>query len=254
MSVNIRFPSITATTEAGKLQQMQSYMHQLVEQLNWALNTVEAAQSGSATAPVVIQQNSASQAISQKEAEDTFNSIKGLIIKSADIVKAYEETIFTDFNGKYFAESDFGTYIAETNRKVKENADGVTESYERIETITNEDGTGSLDETKKYVEETKGYIQRGLLTDEDGNTVVGIEIGENLESSSAHRYALFTAERLTFFDVNGDPVAYIGAGDNDKSNSNCLYVRGKAVFLGEIQLGKYKTDSSDGLAFTWIGG
>ena len=245
MSVNIRLPNINATTEAGKLQQMQSYMHQLVEQLNWALNTVEAAQSGNASPAIVYRQR---EDASSKEAEDTFNSIKALIIKSADIVKAYETTIFSDFNGKYFAESDFGTYIEETNRKVEENSKGVTEAYESIKSIDT-----NLEGLNDYVETTKGYIRRGLLTDENGNSVIGVEIGEELDSGSGHRYALFTAKRLTFFDIGGNPVAYIGAGDKDKDDTNCLYITGKAVFLGEMQLGGYKTDTSDGLAFTWIG-
>ncbi len=237
--MDIRFPNITATTADGKIQQMQSYMHQFVEQLNWALNTVVTEPSVSA-APVVQQ----SKAVSSQEAEDTFNSIKALIIKSADIVKAYEDTIKTHFKGEYFADSDFGTFVQETNRFVEENSRGVTEAYSSIQKITTD-----LTDVQEYVETTEGYIKRGLLA--DGS--VGIEVGETI-NGSYHRYAQFTAERLTFFDINGNPVAYIGAGDGDKSDANCLYVTGKAVFLGEIQLGGYKTDTSDGLAFTWIGG
>lgn len=220
---------------------MQSYMYQLVEQLNWALSAVDSAQSGNTSAPVVYQQGEPSTA---QEAENTFNSIKALIIKSADIVKAYETTIFSDFNGKYFAESDFGTYIVETNKKVEENSKGVTESYESIQTITTD-----LTDVKEYIETTEGYIKRGLLP--DGS--IGIEVGETTDNGY-HRYAQFTAERLTFFDVNGQPVAYIGAGDTDKSDANCLYITGKAVFQSDILFGKYKMDASDGLAFTWIGG
>ena len=37
MSVNIRFPNITALTEKEQIAQIRSYLHQLVEQLNWAL-------------------------------------------------------------------------------------------------------------------------------------------------------------------------------------------------------------------------
>ena len=239
MSIDLRFPNITATTAEGKLQQMQSYMHQFVEQLNWALDTVATAPSVT-QAPVVQQ----SKAVSSQEAEDTFNSIKALIIKSADIIKAYEDTIKTNFKGEYFADSDFGTFVQETNRYVEENSRGVTEAYSSIQTITTD-----LTDVKKYVETTEGYIKRGLLDDD----TIGIEVGETVDGSY-HRYARFTAERLTFFDINGNPVAYIGAGDGDKSDTNCLYVAGKAVFLGEIQLGGYKTDTSDGLAFTWIGG
>ena len=239
--IDIRLPNITASTDSGKLQQMQSYMHQLVEQLNWALNTVESAQMDSSIPAVKYE----SKPSSPKEAEDTFNSIKALIIKSADIVKAYETTIFSDFNGKYFAESDFGTYLEETNRKVEENSKGVSESYKQIQAIDTD-----LDGIAEYINTTEGYIRRGIL-DEQGT--IGIEVGETMDGSY-HRYARFTAEKLSFFDINGSEVAYIGAGDVDKSDSNCLYVRGKAVFLGEIQLGGYKTDTTDGLAFTWIGG
>lgn len=240
MKIDIRLPNITAPTEAGKLQQMQSYMYQLVEQLNWALNTVETAQSGNATPAVKMVQ---SEELSPKESEATFNSIKALIIKSADIVKAYEETILTNFNGKYFAESDFGTYIKETNRRIEETSEDVTETYSKVETITSD-----LTEVKEYVETTEGYIKRGLLS--DGS--IGIEVGETTDNGY-HRYAQFTSERLTFFDVNGNPVAYIGAGDADRSDTNCLYITGKAVFQGDILFGKYKMDTSDGLAFTWIG-
>lgn len=239
--IDIRLPNITASTDSGKLQQMQSYMLQLVQQLNWALNTVESAQSGSSIPAVRYESKPAS----PKEAEETFNSIKPLIIKSADIVKAFETTIFSDFNGKYFAESDFGTYLEETNRKVEENSKGVSESYKQIQAIDTD-----LDGIAEYINTTEGYIRRGIL-DEQGT--IGIEVGQT-NDGAYHRYARFTAEKLSFFDINGSEVAYIGAGDVDKSDSNCLYVRGKAVFLGEIQLGGYKTDTSDGLAFTWIGG
>lgn len=245
MSINLRLPNITATDDRGKLAQMQSYMHQLVGELNWALSTVEAAGSGNMPQTVRVQQSGG--ALSPKEAEDTFNSIKALIIKSADIVMAYEKTIMTHFEGKYFAESDFGTFIEETNRRIEENSKGVTENYTNVQRITNSDGTGSLDILEDNVRTTNAYIKRGLLGyDSNGNAVYGVEVGETAEDGTFMKCARFVADRLSFFDAYGSEVAYIGAG--------CLYVVGKSIFLGEIQLGGYKTDTSDGLAFTWIGG
>ena len=242
MSIDIRFPNITATTEAGKLQQFQSYMHQLVEQLNWALNTIETAGSGNTSPAVKVQQ---SEAISPKEAEDTFNSIKALIIKSADIVKAYETTIFTDFDGKYFADSDFGTYLEETSRKIEENSKGVTETYTRTEAIDSR-----VESVEDETRITNAYIRRGLLN----NGKYGIEIGETSDNGIFRQYARFTSDKLSFHDVNGNEVAYIGAGTLDKENTNCLYITGKAIFQGDLQLGGYSADTSDGLAFAWIGG
>lgn len=243
MSIDIRYPNITGKTEAEQMGQVKSYLHQLVDQLTWAFNSVESYQSGNTSAPVVYNKG---ETATEQDAESTFNSIKALIIKSADIVKAYETTIFSDFNGMYFAESDFGTYIKETNRKVEENSEGVYETYTSVQTITNEDGTGRLDDVEKEIRTTNAYIKRGhLYYDDNGDSVVGIEVGETNEDGTFLQYARFVSDRLSFFDENGDEVAYIGAG--------CLYVRGKTVFLGEIQLGGYKTDTSDGLAFTWIG-
>lgn len=240
--IDLRYPNITGSTEKEQLVQVKSYLHQLVEQLNWALSTVESAQSGNVSPAVVFRQSTEA---APQDAESTFNSIKALIIKSADIVKAYEQTILTDFNGIYFAESDFGTFIEQTNRKVEENSKGVTDTYTNIQTITNADGTGSLDILAEDVRTTNAYIKRGLLGyDNNGYAVYGIEVGETNADGAFTRYARFMADRLSFFDLNGDEVAYIGAG--------CLYVNGKTVFLGEIQLGGYKTDTSDGLAFTWI--
>ena len=251
MSIDIRFPNITGNTEAEQMVQVKSYLYQLVEQLNWALNTVNSAQEGNASAPVVYQQGEPSTA---EDAEETFNSIKALIIKSADIVKAYETTIFSDFKGKYFADSDFGTYVEETSRSVVENSKMVTETYNSVQTITNKEGTGKLDELEKDVRETNAYIQRGhLYYDDKGDSVVGIEIGETSDDGVFRHYARFTSDKLSFHDVNGTEVAYIGAGEMDEDDTNCLYVTGRAVFQGAVHFRGYKMDTSDGLAFTWIG-
>lgn len=37
-SVDIKVPSITAPTDAGKIEQIRRYLYQLADQLNWALN------------------------------------------------------------------------------------------------------------------------------------------------------------------------------------------------------------------------
>jgi hypothetical protein len=53
MGIDIRLPNITATDTEGKMAQMQSYMHQLVEQLNWALATVDNAIQGNTAGDVL---------------------------------------------------------------------------------------------------------------------------------------------------------------------------------------------------------
>lgn len=243
MNIDLRFPNINATTPEGQMSQMQSYMHQLVQQLNWALNSLDEAVAGN-TSSVVI--SKPKEDLTPEEAVNTFNSIKSLIIKSADIVKAYEETIKTDFNGEYFAESDFGTYLEQTKASITQNSKDVTEVYTNVQSITNTDGNGTLDVLADDVRLTNAYIKRGLLGyDKNGYAVYGIAVGEtNEDDGSYKKYAWFTANKLSFFDSNGNEVAYI--------SSNKLYIT-DAVFLGTVQFGGYKADTSDGLAFLWIG-
>lgn len=241
MNINIGLPNITSNTTQGQVGELRSYIYQLAEQLNWAFNTINDAQENGNTSNIVTErENGGKQSLSPEEAQTTFNSIKALIIKSADIVRAYEKTIITDFNSEYFADSDFGTYIETTNRKVEENSQGVTDIITNVQKITNEDGTGTLDALEEDVKTTNAYIRRGIL--EDG--IVGVEIGETNEDGGFIKCARFVKDRLSFFDEGGYEVAYIGTG--------CLYISGKTVFLGEAQFGGYKIDTSDGLAFTWI--
>lgn len=251
MSIDIRLPNITATDTEGKMSQMQSYMHQLVEQLNWALSTVDNAIQGN-TSNVVMTSQSISK--SEEEAADTFNSIKALIIKSADIVTAYEETMMKDFNGKYFAESDFGKYLEETHALIEENSHNITETFNKVETITNTDGNGILDKLDADVRETNTYIKRGYLGeyingDRKGQTANGIAVGETITNANGlpefKGCAWFTAGRLSFLDESNYEVAYI--------SSNKLYIT-DAVFQDSVIFRNYKVDTSDGLAFLWIGG
>jgi hypothetical protein len=40
MSVNFRYPNITGVSDREQLAQIKSYLHQLVEQLNYAFSTI----------------------------------------------------------------------------------------------------------------------------------------------------------------------------------------------------------------------
>lgn len=239
MGANIRLPNITAKDTEGKMTQMQSYMHQLVEQLNWALDTVDSAIVGN---PNNIKMSSAqSSSMSEQDALDTFNAIKALIIKSADIVLAYEDAMKETFNGIYVAQSDFGTYQRQTSLDILTNSTGITEVYKNLQAITNANGTGSLDDLQKSVD---AYIKRGLLgTDKNGNEVYGIAVGQTIDGEFKSS-AWFTPNKLSFFDDGGVEVAYI--------SDHMLYIE-NAVFLGTVNFGGYQLDTSDGLAFLWGG-
>ena len=253
--IDIRYPSITGTNDAAQLMQVKSYLHQLVDQLNMALKDME---QSTAPAVAVAKSVSAGKAAEDKEAQSTFNSIKALIIKSADIVNAYYDEINYRLESVYVAESEFGTYAEQTTKMVQETALAINEMYSKVQTLVTdvygEDGKGGI---KGEILETDAYIKRGELdTDENGYPVIGIEIGQTnkkYDKEIFSKYARFTSDKLSFYDQGGNEVAYV--------SDNKLYIKNIEVIRGEdeestFSHGGFKdTALADGSIVTkWIGG
>ena len=238
MSFNLNFPNITATSEQGKIEQIRGYLYQLVEQLKWALNSIE--QGGTK----VIQQSSqsATKDVTQEDSQATFNSIKALIIKSADIVEAYYEEISEKLVGEYVATSDFGTYKENTEKTVIENSKGVENLYKSVQEITTNIGN-----IQSKLIEVNARIKSGILdTDENGAPIYGLEIGQTNEIDGVevfNKFARYTSDRLSFYDKNDTEVAYI--------SDYKLYIT-NAQITGTLKLGRYEIDTSNGLAFKWV--
>ena len=131
MGVNLRLPNITGLSEKEQILQIKNYLYQLVGELQFALSD-----SGSASSSVVVlpQQSSATVAPSTS-IQSIFSSLKPLIIKSADIVSAYYDQLSTKFEGKYVAQSDFGTYTEETQQVIEETSAATKQAFTNIQTI-----------------------------------------------------------------------------------------------------------------------
>lgn len=266
MSLDIRLPNINATTDAGQLQQIRTYLYQFAEQLQWAMNTLESGQSGEA---IVQKGGGGSASVSTEEADamSSFNEIKSLIIRSADIVDAYYEEIdkLISLSGKYVAESDFGTYKEETSNSISATNDSITQTLSRVASIESDvegikDAEYSRNSYIKY-----GEVGSAIAVDDNGNEytdpdAVGIEIGvhfvleDGTISETTKRYARFTENGLELFgDSLERAVAYVR---KDK-----LYIT-NAEFSGMVYFGQresstvfegYRVDTSNGLVFKWIG-
>ena len=114
--MQIQLPNINGTTQQEQILQMRSYLYQFASELQWALDTLEnGGMAPIAGSPMQNSPGAANVPASQK-VPATFDEIKSLIIKSADIVTAYYEQIdaLLKLNGEYVASSDFGTYRQET--------------------------------------------------------------------------------------------------------------------------------------------
>ena len=187
--MDLRLPNITAPDTAGKLNQLQRYLYALVEQLNWEL--------GTASAPATPQTIAAP----TPAPAETFSSIKSLIIKSADIVQAYSDKITQTLEGKYVAQSEFGTFTEETAQVLEQTSKEAEQLFSNLQRI------------ESTLIGVNAYLRSGLLYyDAGGVPVYGLEVGQQTQVDGQtvfNKYARFTAGKLSFYDANDNEVAYI---------------------------------------------
>lgn len=243
MSIQIKTPNITAATDREKLQQMQSYLYQMAQQLQWAFDTIETGGGGSGssirTSQAVAGKNGGNSSL------DTFSEIKSLIIKSADIVDAYYVQISKKLEGIYVAQSDFGAYTEQTSQEIQENSTNITQIFTDIRELS-----GTVEQLYDSNVTTNAYLKSGLLEEkESGVPVYGLEIGQTNSVDGENvfdKFARFTADRLSFYDGNDVEVAYI--------SDYKLYIT-NAEITGSLYLaGKFRIYYNNGLAFQWTGG
>lgn len=237
-SFDIKFPNITGQTDGEKIEQIKSYLYQLAEKLKWALNSIESSEEK------VLQQTIqlGVKDVAEKDALATFNSIKALIIKSADIVDSYSEEISKKLSGGYVAKSDYGEYAEQTEQTITANSNGIDSLFKSVqEIITDIKGISS-----KLIEVTANIRTGRLYYDESGVPIYGVEVGQKNTIDGVevfNKYARYTSDRLSFYDKNDTEVAYI--------SDYKLYIT-NAQITGTLALGRYEIDTSDGLAFKWV--
>lgn len=240
MGYDLRYPMITATSEKDQLVQIKSYLHQLVEQLQWALNNINTVQSNY-TAPTTKSETSKKE--EETDTQATFDAIKPLIIKSADIVTAYYEEISKRFEGNYVAQSDFGTYSEQTAQDILTNSTEIEQFYTNLQEIITD-----IENINFTLLEVNAHIKSGLLyNDDDGIPVYGLEIGQinTIDGEEVFsKYARFTADRLSFYDQNDYEVAYI--------SDSKLYIR-HAEITGTLKAGAFLLDTTKGFKLKYVG-
>lgn len=217
--IDIRFPSITATDEAGQILQIKNYLYQLVEQLNVGLSTQE-------QKSVVVAEKPVSQ---EQQAQENFAEIKSLIIKSADIVNAYYEEINKKLSGVYVASSDFGDYTEKTDQAIQANSTNITQVFSSYAQIDSK--VAGIEST---IKETNAYIKSGLLEENDGKRIYGIEVGQDTGTGFT-RFARFTAEKLSFYDQSGNEVAWVSNNKLFIKTAEVQYMFVMGGFVDEVQ-------------------
>ena len=237
--IDIRQPNITGNTPAEQLSQIRSYLYQFAGQLQWALNNIDVQMAGDTSSTSA----AGGKTEDKNLPSNTFNSIKSLIIKSADIVDAYYQEINRRLDGVYVAQSDFGTYSETTSQEITANSRFIEQLFTDLQVISD-----TLDGMQDETIRTSAYMKSGLLYYADnGAAVYGLEVGQTNTVDGEEvfdKFARFTSDRLSFYDKNDVEVAYI--------SDYKLFIT-NAEIIGNLTVGGYLMDTSNGLAFKWVG-
>lgn len=125
----LRLPNITGGTPQERINQITSYLYQLVNELEHSMSQTE-----QSIQVVRSELPSSSQERTSDDILKEFSEIKSLIIKSADIIDSYAEKIIgiIDLSGKFVAQSDFGKYVEVTNARIDASNEEISSTVEKL--------------------------------------------------------------------------------------------------------------------------
>ena len=227
-----------------QLVRQYSYLFQMAQQLNVALGQLE---SGGTAAP------SGGTAAPAAEREQQYQTLKSMIVKTADTVQRRMDQLSAKLTGEYVAASEFGTYVERLNAYLEANPEALTQYYSFFADLQASTETVSA-AFEQYRLETEGYIRTGIVYYDGAVPVYGVAVGQDLTCreidgqrvvEQSNFRAVFTASRLSFWQ-DATEVAYV--------SNNRLYITNITV-LGGIDVGQWSMEAAEGgLAFRWIGG
>lgn len=189
-----------------------------------------------------------------KAVQDQSQSLKALIVKNANEITAYADSINTDLHSHYVAISDYGNYYEDIETKVQQTARATVESYHYTESIS---------ALNSYMTELNGQIRRGLIEDPDTHEVnLGIAISENLrftgqtqdvggdtyyELEGGQTLGLYTSTGWQFW-INGHKRGWFSSEDSMLHVANI-------IVENKLQAGAdWEISVSGGFGLKYIGG
>lgn len=205
----IELPPTLAGDEQAQLQTLYSYLYQTAEAMN--SNLAEIGNPALTDEEMAILKGITGESGTQwgdgtAEAE----TLKSLIIKTAQAVKSEIDEYRMNLLGEYVAEGKFGKYVRKTGLDVDVTPTGVTQNYTFQEIIQG---------LKTYEINAKNYIKTGLLRTVNSIPVYGVAIGKDIVTFSddgtetyndGNKVAELTADELSFWQGGKKIASYKG--------------------------------------------
>ena len=242
----LTLPPYPAGTLQQQVMRQYSYLFQMSQQLNLALSQLEQTNRQSS------EDTAKHQTAAKEETQRQYQTLKSMIVKTANRVEQRMEQLTAELAGEYVAVSDFGSYMEKLNAYIEANPEAITQYYSFYSDLQADIHKVSA-AFSDYRTGTEGYIRTGIVYYDGEVPVYGVAVGQNLTTTVTdgeevvdqnNFRATFTAKKLSFWQDSTE-IAYV--------SNNQLYIT-NIVVLDSMRLGKWRMATQNGLAFQWIGG
>ena len=246
-------PEIPPQLQGSPEQQliaMRDYLVRLaqsLEQVGGSDVAVSAAKAASSTAKAAQEQTA-------QQVRSTVNSLKALIIKTADEITEYTDMRVDNFESLYVAKSDYGNYYNQIETQVAQTARDTVETYHYTEAIG---------ELNAYLTDLNGQIRRGVIEDPETHEVhLGIAISEQLSFTGQTQteggltyYELAPGQTLGLYTSTGWQFWINGVRRGWFSSEDSMLHVSNIVVENRLQLGNdWEIVSTGGFGLRYIGG
>ena len=239
MGRRIELPKLPEGETQEQLQELYRYLYQMADALN---NNLAEIGNGNYT-------DEEMKVVREIVGTDETNpgmpeaeSLKTLIIKTAQLIKTEIDAYNLKLIGTYEAEGKLGRYVRKTRMDVDVTPSGITQNY------TFQDIIQGL---KTYEVNAKNYIKTGYLRTENNIPIYGVAIGKDVVTFSddgtetyndGNKVAELTADELSFWQGGYKVAAYTGTKISFYSgNTEVMYIQNGKIYCTqdmEISSGK----------------
>ena len=203
-------PPVLQGNERTQLQQIYGFLYNMSSKLNEAMLAAgvregAATETDSAAARVAAEE--------EKKIREQSNTLKALIVKTADIVRTEMQEIATTLHGETVAVSEqVGTLQENLDAEVRVSAEGILQDYHFDQLVT-DTATNTF-----FRQQTNQYIFTGKIS--DSPVEYGIAIGEGVTAydndgnpylNQNAKVATFTMNKLAFWQGTTQ-LAYFSSG------------------------------------------
>ena len=110
MSVNLRYPNITGLSEKEQIAQIKSYLHQLVEQLNYTLPNLESGESESPSA-------------SAQSDDLSYTELRAFVIQELQEIENQFDKLSTKMQSEYVSDEELPDAIEDALAQAKDSGE-----------------------------------------------------------------------------------------------------------------------------------